>query len=78
MRLDIISRRTGNRYYDHNLVQIEKGKLLDHVSGKAVIDGFGTTPSTKLTTNSKRKVNNLLSILQTNPEEITVSGIEIA
>ena len=48
----------------------EKGKLLDHISGKAVIEGFGTTPSTKLTTNSERKVNTLLSILQTNPEEI--------
>lgn len=61
----------GNRYYDHNLVQIEKGKLLDHVNGKAVIEGFGTTPSTKLTTNSERKVNSLLSILQINPEEIS-------
>lgn len=61
----------GNKYYDHNLVQIEKGKLLDHVSGQAVIKGFGTTPGTKPTTNSERKVNNLISILQTNPEEIS-------
>ena len=61
----------GNRYYNHNLVQIEKGKLLDHVNGKAVIEGFGTTPSTELTTNSERKVNSLLSILQINPEEIS-------
>ena len=60
----------GNRYYDHNLVNIEKGKLLDHISGQAVIDGFGATPSTKLTTNSERKVNKLISLLQTNEQEI--------
>lgn len=53
----------GNRYYDHNLTHIEKGKLLDHISGKAVIDGFGTTPGTKPTT--ERKVSKLISILQT-------------
>ena len=45
----------GDRYYDHNLTRIEKGKLLDHISGKAVIEGFGTTPGTKPTTNSERK-----------------------
>ena len=61
----------GNRYYDHNLVIIEKGKLLDHISGQAVIDGFGTTPSTKLTTNSDRKVTKLISLLQTNEQEIS-------
>lgn len=59
----------GNRYYDHNLTHIEKGKLLDHISGKAVIDGFGTTPGTKPTTNSERKVNKLISILQTNKQK---------
>lgn len=65
--------KNGNRYYDHNLVQIEKGKLLDHISGQAVITGFGTTPSTKLTTISNRKVNNLISILQVNDAEISSS-----
>ena len=60
----------GNRYYDHNLVEIEKGKLLDRISGQAAIDGFGTTPGTKPTTNSERKVNDLVSLLQTNADEI--------
>lgn len=49
---------------------MEKGKLLDHKSGKAVIEGFGTTPGTKPTTNSEHKVSKLVSILQTNPQEI--------
>jgi len=49
---------------------LEKGKLLDHKSGKAVIEGFGTTPGTKPTTNSEHKVSKLVSILQTNPQEI--------
>ena len=66
----ISNTKDGNRYYDHNLTHIEKGKLLDHISGKAVIEGFGTTPGTKPTTNSERKVNKLVSILQTNPQEI--------
>ena len=55
--------------YDHNLTHIEKGKLLDHISGKAVIDGFGTTPGMKPTTNSERKFNKLVSILQTKSQK---------
>jgi hypothetical protein len=50
-------------------VQIEKGKLLDHISGEAVIDGFGTTPGMKPTTNSERKYNKLVSILQTKSQK---------
>ena len=57
--------------YNHNQINIEKGKLLDHESEKAVINGFGTTPGTKPTTNSERKINNLITILQTNPQEIS-------
>lgn len=49
---------------------MKKGKLLDHKSGKAVIEGFGTTPGTKPTTNSEHKVSKFVSILQTNPQEI--------
>lgn len=60
----------GERYYDHKLSHIEKGKLLDHISGKAVEDGFGTTPGTKPTTNSERKFNRLVSILQINSSKI--------
>ena len=69
--------KDGNRYYDHNLVQIEKGKLLDHISGKAVITGFGTTPGTEPTTNSERKVNSLISILQINPEEVLNASLSV-
>lgn len=64
-------------YYDHNLVNIEKGKLLDHVGRQAVIDGFGTTPGTKPTTNSERKVNELVSILQVNPQEIAEAEVRM-
>jgi len=52
--------RNGDRYYDHNLSYIEKGKLLDLINkGKAVYkNGFGTTPDTKSTTNSLYKDKN--------------------
>lgn len=60
----------GNRYYDHNLVHIEKGKLLDQINGQAVKNGFGTTPDTKSTTNSAYKFNALVSLLQTNASKI--------
>ena len=40
------------------------------MSGQAVIDGFGTTPDNKSTTNPERKVNALISLLQINPKEI--------
>ena len=57
----------GNRYYDHNLVQIEKKKLLDEIQQATSIGDFGTTPDTKSTiSNSDRKVTKLYSILQTN------------
>ena len=64
--------KNGNRYYDHKLTHIEKGKLLDLINDQAAYDnGFGTTPGTKPTTeifsNYKDKI--LLSILQTNDEE---------
>ena len=70
VKMVISEKSNGKRYYDHNLVEIEKGKLLDHISGQAVITGFGTTPGTKPTTNTERKVNSLVSLLQTNPQEI--------
>ena len=62
----------GNRYYDHNLTAIEKGKLIDIANNEqsAVASGFGTTPDTKSTTNSQRKCRELLSILQTNASKI--------
>ena len=39
----------GDRYYDHNLTQIEKTKLLDLVSQAVMGEDFGTTPDTKST-----------------------------
>ncbi|MBQ2979862.1 MAG: hypothetical protein IJE18_07120 [Bacteroidaceae bacterium] len=63
--------KKGDRYYDHNLIHIEKIKLLDIVQRQAVNGiGFGTTPDTESTTNSDYKYNALLSILQTNASKI--------
>lgn len=64
--------KKGNRYYDHNLTAVEKGKLIDIANNEqsAVASGFGTTPDTKSTTNSQRKYRELLSILQTNASKI--------
>ncbi len=64
--------KNGNRYYDHKLTHIEKGKLLDLINSQAAYDnGFGTTPGTKPTTEmfSDYKDKVLLSILQDNSEE---------
>ena len=64
--------KNGNRYYDHKLTHIEKGKLLDLINSQAAYDnGFGTTPGTKPTTEmfSDYKDKVLLSILQTNDED---------
>lgn len=63
--------KQGNRYYDHNLIQIEKGKLLDEIQRATDIGDFGTTPDTKSTiTNSGYKINQLKSILQTNSSKV--------
>lgn len=60
--------KNGNRYYDHNLTAIAKGKLIDIANNdqSAVTSGFGTTPDTESTTNSRRKYKELISILQIN------------
>ena len=62
----------GNRYYDHNLVSVEKGKLIDIANNEqsAISRGFGTTPDMKSTTNSQRKYKELISLLQTNSSKI--------
>ena len=64
--------KNGNRYYDHNLTAIAKGKLIDIANNEqsAVTSGFGTTPDTESTTNSHRKYKELISILQTNFSKI--------
>lgn len=72
--------KNGNRYYDHKLTDIEKGKLLDYLNQEAFYDvGFGTTPSTKLTTDIfKGKDTILKSILQTNKQEIAKNVQNVA
>lgn len=64
--------KNGNRYYDHNLTAVAKGKLIDIANNEqsAVISGFGTTPDTESTTNSQRKYRELISTLQTNLSKI--------
>lgn len=54
----------GDRYYDHNLISIEKENLLNLLSQAEINNGFGTTPDTKSTTVTRRKFNILISILQ--------------
>ena len=56
----------GNKYYDHALTEIEKGKLLDQINGQAVDNGFistGAEPNPSVTDSKDTK---LVSILQTN------------
>jgi hypothetical protein len=60
----------GDRYYDHNLTQIEKTKLLDLVSQAVMGEDFGTTPDTKSAILSGNKGKRLISILQTNSSKI--------
>lgn len=54
----------GDRYYDHNLISIEKENLLNLLSQAENNNGFGTTPDTKSTTVTGYKFNKLISILQ--------------
>ena len=54
----------GDRYYDHNLISIEKENLLNLLSQAENNNGFGTTPDTKSTTITGHKFNKLISILQ--------------
>ena len=64
VRAVIAEQPNGNRYYDHKLTQIEKGKLLDSLSG-ITTPGFNqeTFPISEV------KDTKLLSLLQTEEEE---------
>jgi len=63
--------KDGNRYYDHNLTRIEKGKLLDLINSQAVAgESFGTTPGTNPTTLNGYKGRKLVSLLQTNSSKV--------
>ncbi|MCD8317970.1 MAG: hypothetical protein LUC45_03570, partial [Paraprevotella sp.] len=72
VRFTVAEDKNGNRYYDHKLTRIEKGKLLDLLKSQAVNDvGFGTTPGTKPTTDiSSGKDKVLFSILQSNSSKV--------
>ena len=55
----------GNKYYDHSLTQIEKGKLIDEVGALST-----TLPSNGQSTLSEYKDTKLISILQTNSSKV--------
>lgn len=56
----------GNKYYDHALTEIEKGKLLDQINGQAVDNGFMSTGAEPNPSVTDSKDTKLVSILQTN------------
>lgn len=62
----------GNRYYDHKLTDIGKGKLLDLIDQGVNDSSFDATSSTKPTTanNSVGKDKKLFHILQANHSEL--------
>ena len=55
----------GNKYYDHSLTQIEKGKLIDEVGALST-----TLPSDNQSTLSEYKDKRLFSLLQTNSSKV--------
>ena len=55
-----------NKYYDHALTEIEKGKLLDQINGQAVDNGFMSTGAEPNPSVTDSKDTKLVSILQTN------------
>ena len=57
----------GNKYYDHSLTEIEKGKLIDKVGALST-----TLPSNGSSLVSGYKDTKLFSILQTNSSKIAV------
>ena len=56
----------GNKYYDHSLTEIEKGKLIDEVGAlSTTLPSGNESPYLSVGKDTK-----LLSILQLNPQEI--------
>ena len=64
--------KSGKKYYDHALTEIEKGKLLDRINDQADEKGFTTTGDAPLQSYalSIGKDSKLLSILQTNSSKV--------
>ena len=60
----------GNKYYDHSLTEIEKGKLIDKVGALST-----TLPSNESSLVSGYKDTRLFSILQTNSSKILKNGV---
>ena len=55
----------GNKYYDHSLTEIEKGKLIDEVGALST-----TLPSDNQSALSEYKDSKLISLLQTNSSKV--------
>ena len=55
----------GNKYYDHSLTEIEKGKLIDEVGALST-----TLPSDNQSTLSECKDSKLISLLQENSSKV--------
>lgn len=68
--MEFIRDLKGDRYYDHNLTQIEKTKLLDLIDQAVDVKDFGTTPDTESTILSGYKGKKLVSLLQNNSSKI--------
>ena len=64
--------KSGKKYYDHALTEIEKGKLLDRINDQADKKGFTTTGDAPLQSYalSIGEDSKLLSILQTNSSKV--------
>lgn len=62
--------KNGNRYYDHKLSHIEKGRLLDFMEARQPVEGILTPMSgTEPTIRSQRKIKELVELLQIKSEE---------
>lgn len=69
----VVGVKSGNKYYDHRLTKIEKGKLLDHINSQAVPQkGFTATGDEPLQSYalSEYKDSKLISLLQTNSSKV--------
>ncbi|WP_454895320.1 ADP-ribosyltransferase-containing protein [Alloprevotella tannerae] len=64
--------KSGKKYYDHALTEIEKGELLDRINDQADKKGFTTTGGAPLQSYalSIGKDTKLVSILQTNSSKV--------
>ena len=66
----VVALNKGDKYYDHKLSHIEKGKLLDFIEAKQPTEQIlVTTPGTEPTIRSGRKVKELVKLLQINDSE---------